>query len=107
MVARLFPAADFAIDVCADEPRSDRRTEQQMIDPQARVTHPGISEVIPESIDALVWMQFPYSVGPAQSDEACEGFPRVSGELCGESLNAKTVWRMTQSDANRYPASTG
>ncbi len=46
-----------------------------MIDPQARVTHPGISEVIPESIDALVWMQLPYGVGPAQSDEACEGFP--------------------------------
>ena len=32
VIARLFPAADFAIDARGDEARGYRRTQQQMID---------------------------------------------------------------------------
>src|SRR3984957_11730120 len=64
MVARFFPAADFAIDACADQTRRCRRTQQQMFDAQARIARIIISEVIPKSVDALIWMQLAQRVSP-------------------------------------------
>jgi hypothetical protein len=56
VVARSFPAADFAIDPCADQTCGRRRAQKQMIDAQAGITDKGISEVIPKSVDALIRM---------------------------------------------------
>ena len=55
MLARSFPAADLAIDARADQ-TCRRRAEKQMIDAWAGIAHPGISEVIPKGVDALIRM---------------------------------------------------
>src|SRR5271170_2626899 len=65
VVAGSFPAADFAIDACAEQACGRRRAQKQVIDAQAGISHPGISEVIPEGVDAIIWMQFTQRVGPA------------------------------------------
>jgi len=77
MIARLLPAADFAIDTGADEARSDRRAEKHMIDAQPGVALIGISEVIPKGVDTLAWMQLTHRIGPPLSDEARESVPAL------------------------------
>src|SRR5229473_7575900 len=56
VVARSFPAADFAIDACADQTCLRRRAQKQMIDAQAGIAHESIPEVVPKSKDALIRM---------------------------------------------------
>ena len=51
MIARLLPAADFAIDARANKARGDGRAEKQMIDAQPGVALIGIPEVIPKGVD--------------------------------------------------------
>jgi hypothetical protein len=76
MVARLFPSADFAIDTGADQTCDGRRTEQKMIDAQARVARPCIAKRILKSIDALLWMQLTQRVSPLGVAEAVRMFRR-------------------------------
>ena len=80
MIARLLPAADFAIDTGADEARSDRRAEKHVIDAQPGVALIGISEVIPKGVDTLAWMQLTHRIGPSLSDEARESVPHFGPE---------------------------
>src|SRR5271156_5403860 len=51
-----------------------------MIDAQAGVASEIISEVIPESVDALVRMQLAQGVGPALSDQVGKGLSRFGAE---------------------------
>ncbi len=77
MIACLLPAADFAIDAGADQARSGRRTEKQMIDAQPRVAREIISKVIPKGVDADARIQLAQRIGPAARDEAGEGVPHL------------------------------
>src|ERR1700689_465347 len=47
-----------------------------MIDAQAGVASEIVSEVVPESVDALVRMQLAHGVGPALSDQVRKGLAR-------------------------------
>ncbi len=80
MIARLLPAADLAIDARAHEALGDRWAEKQMIDAQSGIALPGISEVIPKGVDALVRMQLAHRIGPAPSDEASVGVAHLGPE---------------------------
>src|SRR5271155_6158777 len=51
-----------------------------MIDAQASIAAEVVSEVIPESVDALVRMQLAQGVGPALSDQVGKGLSRFGAE---------------------------
>ena len=64
MVACLLPAADLASDSGCDEARRQRRAEEQVVDAQSRISGIGVSEIIPECVDALWGMHLAHRVGP-------------------------------------------
>jgi len=69
MIASLLPAAYLSAHIGCAQTVNNRRTEEQMVDPQARVPRPCVSEVIPESVDAFTRMKRPHRIGPALFDQ--------------------------------------
>jgi hypothetical protein len=65
MIAGLLPTANIAIHLRICQAVSERRTEQKMVDPKARVAAIGISKIIPECVDRLVGMDRPQRIRPA------------------------------------------
>ena len=72
MIARLLPTADLPVHLRSGQTVDNRRAEQQMVDAKARVPRPGISEVVPESVDARTWMKRPHCISPALRKQAME-----------------------------------
>src|SRR5439155_10641796 len=80
MIARLLPTAHLPVHVRRDQTVSNRRAEQQMIDPKARVPGPRVSVVVPEGIDALTRMKRAQRVGPALREQTMERLPNLGPE---------------------------
>jgi hypothetical protein len=68
MIACLLPAADLTVHVRRDETAGDRGAQEQMIDPKARIPGPGVPEVVPEGVNALIRMERAECIGPPLSD---------------------------------------
>src|SRR3954465_11885060 len=74
------PAPHLAIDPGVDETMRDRRAEKQVVDAQSGVARPGISDVVPKGVDALVWVKCAQSVGPALRNEIAEDSAHLRSE---------------------------
>src|SRR6266851_1904875 len=72
VVAGAFFASQLAVDAGLDQPRCNRRTQQEMIEPQAGVARPAVALVIPEREHRLGRMEFADRVTPALRDEGFE-----------------------------------
>jgi hypothetical protein len=75
MIARLFPTPYLPVHVSCDQTVNNRWAEEQMVDPKACVPSPRVSEVVPESIDALTWMERPQRISPALREQTLERLP--------------------------------
>jgi hypothetical protein len=53
MIARFLPASRRAIDAGRLKARGDGRAQEQVVDAQSRVARVGVSEIVPEGVDAL------------------------------------------------------
>ena len=63
-------AADPAIDAGTAEPGRQFGVEQQMIDSQSRILLPVLTEIIPEGVDAFVWIASAHGIGPSLNKQA-------------------------------------
>ena len=70
MIARPLAAAHIPVDASLPKARRRRRTEQKVIDPEARIAAPGIPEIIPEGVDRLVGVEVADGIGPALGKQA-------------------------------------
>ena len=68
------PVADPAIDAGIAEARRQVGAEQQMIDAQSRILLPVLTEIIPEGIDAFVWIASSHGIGPSLGKQALIAF---------------------------------
>src|SRR6478736_1977715 len=75
VVARLLPAPHMTIDIRRLEALSQFGAKQQMVEPQAGVPAPRVSEIVPERIDALAGVHLAQGVGPTLCDEIVECLP--------------------------------
>ena len=57
MVAGLFPSPDVAVDAGAPQPFGGRPVEQEMIDPETGIAGEGVSEILPEGEDSILWVR--------------------------------------------------
>ena len=74
VVAGLFPSAHSPIDARGLQSLSDGRAQQQMIDPEPGVTGVGVSEIVPERVNALAGVKRSQRVGPTLIDKPAVGF---------------------------------
>ncbi len=65
MIAGFFPAPYIAVDIGCDQASGERWAEQQMVDAQAGIPAPGVTEIIPEGVDAFLRVQRAQRIGPA------------------------------------------
>src|SRR3984957_12685281 len=77
MVACFLPASHVAIDAGRLKARGDGRAQEQVVEAQSRVTRVGVSEIVPEGVDALSRMKRSQRVGPALRDQPAEGFTHL------------------------------
>ena len=74
MIAGLFPAAHVPVDLRVDQPTSNRRAKQQMIDAQPSVSAECVPKIVPERIDRLFRMPCPKCIRPSLIEK-----PKVRG----------------------------
>ncbi len=56
MVARVFPVPDMLVDLGLCEPLGEVETKHKVIQAEPGISTVGIPKIIPERINALVWM---------------------------------------------------
>ena len=89
MVARLFPTSSLAVDFGSDQSVGQRRTEQEVVDAKSGIAREGVSEILPEGVYALVWVERPQSVGPTVIDQAAISLTDFRSE---QSVVAPSLW---------------
>ena len=72
MIARPLPTAHLPVYVRRGQMASNRGAEEQVVDTKAGVPGPRVSEVVPEGIDAPIWMERPQCIGPALREQMME-----------------------------------
>ena len=80
MIAGLLPTAHLPVHVRRDQTINDGRAEEQVVDTKARVAGPCVSEVVPESVDALTWMRRPHRISPALREQTMESLTDLGPE---------------------------
>src|SRR5882672_1034044 len=73
VVARALLSAYPLVDARGAQERAELAIEQQMVDPQARITRPVVTEEIPKAVDALLRMQRADRVRPALREQSLVG----------------------------------
>lgn len=69
VVAGLLPTPNRAVDLGSDQARSQLRAEQQVINPEASIATPGVSEVVPEGVNGLAGMLVTQGIAPAVREQ--------------------------------------
>jgi hypothetical protein len=69
MVARFGLATHVSVDAGGLQSRRDRRAQQEMVEPEARVPGPPVPQMAPERKHWIVRTERPQGVGPASSQE--------------------------------------
>src|SRR3954447_13073288 len=82
MITGLVPAARLAVDTGGLERLRQRRAQQRMVDADAGVARERIPPIMPEGVDALVWVKVADGVGPALRDKLAVLLPRRGSEQC-------------------------
>ena len=80
MIARVLPAPHVAVHAGGNKALRQRWTEQKMIDTEPGVAGEGITEILPECIDALAGVKLPQGVGPALRHKQAVSFPHLGPE---------------------------
>lgn len=65
MIACVLPPPDMPVNRRRPKLASYCRAQEEVIEPQARVSSPGIPKVVPEGVDHLIWMLMTDGIGPA------------------------------------------
>ena len=81
VITCLLPATHLAIHAGSHKAARDRRAEQQVVDAETGVARPGIPEVFPKGVDALVWVNGAQGVGPALRDQVTTAYSNKSNRL--------------------------
>ena len=82
VIARTVSSADVTVDARVDKPVSEVAAQKQMIEPEAGIAWPAHALVVPEGVDALLWMPVTQRVGPAAADELSVGCTAVRVDEC-------------------------
>jgi hypothetical protein len=82
VIAGMRLVADPAIDAGIAEARRQVGAEEQMIDAQSRILLPMLTEIIPEGVDALIWIARPQRIGPPLSQQSLIEFAAFGLEEC-------------------------
>src|SRR6185312_6870688 len=72
MVARASFASNLSIDTRLRKAVGKRWADQQVVNPQARISLPSFPQVMPKRVHRLVWMESAERVGPALIDDPLE-----------------------------------
>jgi hypothetical protein len=80
VVARFFPPSHGTIDAGGLETRGDGRAQEQVVDSQSGVARVGVSEIVPEGVDALARVKRAQGVGPTLRDELAKSFADLDAE---------------------------
>src|ERR1700732_4327894 len=80
MPPRLVPPPPPPVPPRRDQPINNRWAEEQMVDTEACVPGPRVSEVVPKGVDALAWMKRPHRISPALREQAMERLPDLRPE---------------------------
>src|SRR5690606_41882094 len=80
MVAGVIPAADVTVYLRRLQPARGRGAQQQVVEAQAGISPPGISEIVPERVDPFIGMQVAHSVKPSLLHQAREGLADLGPE---------------------------
>jgi hypothetical protein len=65
-------SAHVPVDARLGETQGKVWAEQEVIEAQACIAEPSVPLIVPEAIDAPVWVQFPDRVGPATTEQAAK-----------------------------------
>src|SRR5271165_381792 len=70
VVAGMGSVADPTIDAGLSQARRQFGVKQQMIDAQSRILLPMLTEIVPEGVDAFLWIASAHGIGPSLSKQA-------------------------------------
>jgi hypothetical protein len=80
MVTRVIPSADVLVDTDVREAVDEVGTEEEMIEPQARVPSISVPKVIPKRVNAFFWKKVPERVCPSLIDQLSIGVSDLGAE---------------------------
>ena len=80
MVARVLPSTNTPVDISLHQAFRHAGANEKVIQSETRIAPIGVSEVIPERINAVCRMKLPDCIDPALGDEFAEGMAHVGVE---------------------------
>jgi hypothetical protein len=75
MIARFLQCSHSTAYTASDQAVPESRTEEEVIDAEARIPRKGVSPVLPEGVDALFRVQLPDRIDPPLSKKPLVGLP--------------------------------